>query len=548
MDLFEPTPTTYLNLLILVLALPFWLIRVMKTTLFYLYLWQLKEYHIGRFIDHFRTAKGKQLFFNKILLGELVLTLFPVSPLFFLLYSIDALKAGLDIVQGRLRRPVFTKKIIPLIGVNIAALVIFLIALMRAGSFSGAHTLRLLLLYSVLVPVITSATVLAFQPFAVIARNRILRRAKEKREKFKDLKVIGITGSYGKTSTKEFLAHMLGQKFQVLKTPEHQNSEVGISNTILRSLTDEHEIFVCEMGAYNKGGIKLLADIAKPDIGIVTGVNEQHLATFGSMENLLSAEGGEELVGSLPKDGAAFINQNAKIKVQNYHKDLPQGDNAKCKILYYAVGERADFEAQDVGVEKETVSFRVENTTFRVSVYGGHNVQNLVGAIAVAREMGMSLKEIARACETITPDLGALKVKRGINGITIIDSTYSANPDGVIADLEYLNLYEGKKILVMPCLIELGKASKEVHKRIGEKIGEVCDLAIIITKERFRELQEGAMAKGMKKENILFLESPQEIVSKIKSTTQQGDVVLMEGRVPSTLIPYLKEFSYEQGG
>jgi len=175
-------------------------------------------------------------------------------------------------------------------------------------------------------------------------------------------------------------------------------------------------------------------------------------------------------------------------------------------------------------------------------------VQNLVGAIAVAREMGMSLKEIARACETITPDLGALKVKRGINGITIIDSTYSANPDGVIADLEYLNLYEGKKILVMPCLIELGKASKEVHKRIGEKIGEVCDLAIIITKERFRELQEGAMAKGMKKENILFLESPQEIVSKIKSTTQQGDVVLMEGRVPSTLIPYLKEFSYEQGG
>jgi len=538
MDLFEPTSITYFTLLILLLSLPFWLIRVVKTALFYLYLWQLKEYHIGRFVDHFRTAKGKQLFLNKILLGELVLVLFPVSPLFFLLYGSDAIKAGLDTVQGRLRRPVFTKKIILLIGVSVLAGVIFLIVIMRADSFSGANTVRLLLLYSILMPIITSATVLAFQPFTVLARNRLLGQAKERRKRFKNLKVIGITGSYGKTSTKELLARILGQKFQVLKTPEHQNSEVGISNVILRSLTDEHEIFVCEMGAYNKGGIKLLADIAKPSIGIVTGVNEQHLATFGSMENLLSAEGGRELIDSLPKDGVVVLNGNNRYCREFYEKiEKPK------KILCYAFGAAApnvlslvpDIRAEDVRVGKERISFRVDRVRYNAALYGGHNVENLLLAIAAAKEIGMNLEEIAKACETITPDLGALKVKKGIGGVTVIDSTYSANPDGVIADLEYLRLYEGKKVLVMPCLIELGKASKEVHRRIGEKIGEVCDLAIITTREHFDDIKEGANQN----DKILFLENPQEILEKIKSSMKSGDAILLESRLPESLIKEL---------
>ena len=452
-----------------------------KLFLFWLWLWQLKEYHIGRFVAHFEEGQA----FKKIL-----------SSLW------------------RLKYPKFTKKII----------IIFLAGIFLALCmiFKGYH----LAIFPLIV-----AIPLFFQVLTVMWRGRYLEKARKKRAKFPELKVVGITGSYGKTSTKEFLAHILGQKFRVLKTPEHQNSEVGISNTILRSLTDEHEVFVCEMGAYNKGGIKMLADIVKPQIGIVAGVNEQHLATFGSMENLLSAEGGEELVKALPQEGVAIINGGSP-KLKEHISTLKKA-NEGAKFI---VGTE-DIQAENIKIEKESVSFEVDGTQFRVSVCGGHNAQNLLLAIAAAKEMGMSLEEIAKACATITPDLGALKIKRGINGATIIDSTYSANPDGVIADLEYLSLYEGKKILVMPCLIELGKAAKDAHKRIGAKIEEICDLAIITTKEHFEDLKQGAKQS----EKIVYMENPQEILAKIKNNTKTGDAILLESRLSESLVKVLIE-------
>ncbi len=474
-----------------------WFLREVRAILFWLYLWQLKEYHIGRFLAHFQTAKGKRLLLNP-------LTGFKLTLLGFVLFVPSAIYIAIpiyaaEVLLRKAPRPVFTLKVKLLT----AAFVCFLLA------FALLESLVFLLIVDIATPLFASAVVLILQPFAVVGRAGIVRRAKKRRRKFKKLKVIGITGSYGKTSTKEFLAHILGQKFQVLKTPEHANSEVGISRTILRNLTDEHDIFVCEMGAYNKGGIKLLADIAKPDIGIVTGVNEQHLATFGSVENLLSAEGGKELIEALPKDGALIINQKSKIKIQS--------DNAKCKIIIPQIPH--------VKVEKERISFETEGVSFRVPVYGGHNVQNLLLAIAAARELGMSLREIAKAAETMPLEIGALKVWRGTGGITVIDSTYSANPDGVIADLEYLNLYEGKKVLVMPCLIELGKASKEVHRRIGEKIAEVCDLAILTTGECLASVKEGARQS----DKIIYMEHAQYIFEKIKEVMGEGGAVLLEG-------------------
>jgi len=158
----------------------------------------------------------------------------------------------------------------------------------------------------------------------------------------------------------------------------------------------------------------------------------------------------------------------------------------------------------------------------------------------------MSLEEIARACRKIEPGQSGMQLKKGINGFNIIDATYSANPDGVIAHLEYLKIWPAqrdeplfdlryrsvKKVIIMPCLIELGKASKEVHKRIGQKIGEVCDLAIITTRERFEDIKGGAI----KKENILFIENSKEILEKIKIFCKPEDVVLLESRVPPGLL------------
>lgn len=337
--------------------------------------------------------------------------------------------------------------------------------------------------------------VLSFQIPTAIWRRIFINKAKQKRAKFKDLLVVGITGSYGKTSTKEFLAAILSDKFKVLKTKEHQNSEVGVSQCILNELKPEHEIFVVEMAAYNTGGIKLLCGIAQPKIGVITGINEQHMATFGSQENIIKTK--YELIECLPSDGTAFFNAKNKYCLELYDKT-----KLNKKFLYG------------------------QNTTF-------FGEENLLGAKAVAKELGMTEEEISKAAAKIGNKFSGIQLKNGINGISIIDATYSANPDGVLAHLEYLKKFSGKKIIIMPCLIELGKVSKEVHQRIGKKIAEVCDLAIITTKDRFKEIKKEAG------DTAVFLENPKEIFDKIKNFAKPENVILLESRVPPELITSL---------
>ncbi|TSC75714.1 MAG: hypothetical protein G01um101430_208 [Parcubacteria group bacterium Gr01-1014_30] len=440
---------------VMILAYFLWFFVFLKLLLFWLWLWQLKEYHWGRFRAHFETQA-----FKKIL-----------SSLW------------------RLRYPKFTFKASAILA---ACLILEFFLLFSFGLFS------VIILTLVLLPLL----VFCAQVITAIWRSFVIAEAAKKRSEMKSLLTIGITGSFGKTSTKEFLATILGEKFsseKVLKTKEHQNSEIGVSLCILNDLKQKHEIFICEMGAYKKGGIKLLADIVRPKIGVVTGVNEQHLSTFGSMENLLSSEGGKELIDSLPEDGMAFF--NAK--------------NEHCRTLY-------------------------EATTIKKFLYGeeakNFSEENLLGAMTVAKELGMTDKEIAKAAGKIPNKLPGINIKTSSLRITVIDASYSANPTGVLAHLEYLKTLrqaQGKLVIVMPCLIELGSASAEIHRRVGQKITQVCDLAIITTNDRFDEIRETA---GEKAE---LLERADEIFAKIKSFCREGDTVLLEGRVPDKLIQQL---------
>jgi len=557
-----------------------WFIRETKAILFWLYLWQLKEYHIGRFLDHFRTGKGKQLIFNKLLIFKIFLILiflcgfflfsFKVLPppvfsenlififklfvgipfLVLILYIFEAVHVSFVFFQRKLKRPVWTLKTIFLISVAVILEILFVFALFlylrdEWGQINFTLGTFYLLLFDILTPVITSAIVLIFQPLAVLGRNQIIRMAKEKRAQFKELLVIGITGSYGKTSTKEFLATILSEKFKVLKTLEHQNSEVGISRCILNDLKPEHEIFIVEMGAYNRGGIKLLCDIARPKIGVITGINEQHLSTFGSLENII--KGKYELIESLPEDGLSIFNGDNEYCFELYKKTLIK---KRVYSLQSSIsGLPSDIWAYNIRAEKDFITFKMtagdEMVDFRVSLLGSHNISNILAAVCCARELGMTLEEISRACQKIESWQSGIQLKRGrhpptvLHGINIFDATYSANPDGVISHLEYLKIWPGKKVIIMPCLIELGSSSKEVHRRIGEKIGEVCNLAIITTKERFEEIKEGAIGRGMNSENILFIENPKKIFEKIKVFCKEGDVVLLESRLPNQLIQQL---------
>jgi len=533
----------------------FWFIRTSKFVLFWIYLWQLKEYHVGRFLDHFKTYKGKKLFLNYFFLSKIILLLlFVLSEAFFsiwfsvlfLIYLFESLIFLKQIVSKSFKKPVKTAKTVFLSLISFAVLFIFLIFVAKNGPVY-------ILLFDILTPVIVALIVLLVQPFFVIARNNVLKKATKKIEDLKlagsNLVVIGITGSYGKTSTKEFLTTILSEKFKVLNTKQHQNSEIAVAKCILNDLNFGHQIFIAEVGAYNKGKVKEVCNMLKPKIGVVTGVNEQHLSLFGSMENLLSAEGGEELAKSLsrynrgsstesgPSDGLLVLNADNKHCL-NLYKNF----SGKKKI-YSLKKDKIDSDiwAEDIEASTDSVSFMAIDKNkhmahFNLNVLGKQNVQNFLAAILVATELGMSLQEISEACKNIKSYQAGMTLKKGKHGINIIDSSYSANPDGVLADLDYLSIFQQKKVIIMPCLIELGKSSERIHEKIGRKIGKVCDMAIITSRDKFEEIKKGATEVGMKQKNIMFCENLDDIYSIVTLFCTSGDAVLLEGRVPAGVV------------
>jgi UDP-N-acetylmuramoyl-tripeptide--D-alanyl-D-alanine ligase len=479
-----------------------WFLVFTKLLIFWVWLWQLKEYRLARIKDHFRAQKIKKIIFS---------------------------------LHG-IRYPKLTKKtgVILIFGTLIEFFILFY-------SFSLSDYFFYLILFILIVgaPLFFSFLILFFQIPSAFLLRRTFKKARTKIKSRQDLLVIAVAGSYGKTSTKEFLATILEERFKVLKTPGHQNTDYGIARCVLNQLNAEHRIFIAETGAYGLGEITKPCKIIQPKIGILTGVNEQHLSLFGSIENIVNAK--FELIESLPEKGIAILNWDNK-----FIKSKIKSQTLKTKtknLKFCSTQEETDIWAKDIVVEKEKISFKVfskngDSANFNLNLLGKQNIENVLLAICCAQELGLSLESISKACLKIKQDQAGTKILKK-NDLTILDGSYSANPYGVIADLDYLKIYPQKKIIVMPSLIELGKASKQIHEKIGEKIGAICDLALITTKDNFREIQKGAISVGMKPEGILLLEDTPEIIKKINhfcAINQNKCILLFGGRVPKELI------------
>jgi len=489
-----------------------WFFVFAKLLFFWVWLWQLKEYHWARFRAYFESNGLKKFIFS--------------------FYGI--------------RYPKITLKIVFILLSGVLAGFFILYYLF---SFSGYLFYFFLLTSIIFLPVVFSLLVLFFQIPTEIFKKNVLKKAENKIKEFSNQGglVVGITGSYGKSSTKEFLAAILSKKFNVLKTEKNINSEIGIAQTILKKLSPGHQIFVVEIGAYEKGKIKEVCRMVKPKIGILTGINEQHLSTFGSQENIIKAK--FELIESLPKDGTAILNfDNEYIKAQSL-KRKAQGQDAKFKTIRCSTLEKFEIWTENIIIEKEYIRFKVfskdgDSADFKMNLLGRQNIENVLLAVACAKTLGMSLKEISMACSKIKSGQGGIKFFKKITCqktgkyFIVLDSSYSANPTGVIADLDYLKIYPEKKIVVMPCLIELNKKAEEIHKKIGRKIAEICDLAIITTNDYFQFIKEGAREGKIKEENILLIKDPEEIVTKIKFYGANS-IVLLEGRIPKKVIDLL---------
>jgi len=462
-----------------------------KATLFWVYLWQLKEYRLDRFWSEYG-------FFGKLL--------------HFWIFS-----------GGRkFRRPVFTLKALAIYVISSLIVLAGIYAVLRFSIFSlldGTWVVvsGLAILY-VLIPAIVILIIAIFQLPIIIAKFFIFKMAAARVAENKDLIIVGITGSYGKTSTKEFLAQILEKKFEVIKTPKNINTEIGIAKFILQNLIPAlslerrggKEVFIVEMGAYKKGEIKRICDIVKPKIGIITGINEQHLSLFGSFQNIIDTK--YELIEGLPEDGFALFNGENEYCLEMAEKW--KGD----KVIYKTSPQPSPWKGEGkISLPK-------------------HYLLNLAGAVEIARYLGMGEEEIKQATEQIKLTDRMIKTFIGKNRALIIDDSYSANPSGVLAGLDYLaEQKQARKIIIMPCLIELGSAAKEIHQKIGQKINAVCDLAIITTKDYFD------IIKAEVGDKAILAAAPEKAIELVKDKLNSDVAVLVEGRVAEFVLSFLQK-------
>lgn len=339
--------------------------------------------------------------------------------------------------------------------------------------------------------------------------------------------VIGITGSYGKTSLKYFLTTLLKAKYNVLMTPESFNTPMGIVKTIRGKLNALHEIFVCEMGAKRVGEIKEICDIVHPTHGIITSVGPQHLETFKTLDNIKNTK--FELADSLPEGGNLFLNVNDENI--NSHK-------GKRKHIGYSVNGDGAYNAQVVSVGERGTVFTVtapDGTCeeFTTKLIGTHNVLNITGAIAVANTLGIDfnlLKSQVRKLKSVPHRLEL--VNRG-NDI-IIDDAYNANPSGTKAALETLSCFNGVKILLTPGMVELGERQDELNREFGRNAAKVCDYAILVGKKQTESIKFGLEDAGYPSDKIYVAPNLNDALNYAYAINSHSErkIILLENDLP----------------
>ena len=355
--------------------------------------------------------------------------------------------------------------------------------------------------------------------------------AKEKLNSMKNLKVVGITGSYGKTSCKNILNDILSAKYSTLATPKSLNTFNGLMITINNKLSKVDEIFIAEMGAYVRGEINGLCDLVNPKYGIITSIGTAHLETFGSEDNI--TKGKMELIEHLPIDGIGVLNKDdpkqSSYKIKN-----------KCKILWIGV------ESKDVDVRASNIKIKDLKTTFDVQfkgddkkykfetkLLGKHNIYNILSALALAKEFKIPTKDLISAVKRIKNVEHRLQIKK-LGNFYQIDDAYNSNPIGAKSALEVLNSTDGYKVVVTPGMIELGNKEYELNKEFGRQIAEVADFVILVGEKQTKPILDGLQEKKFDKAKIKVLNDVRESYTFINGLEKENVYALYENDLPDT--------------
>lgn len=430
--------------------------------------------------------------------------------------------------QKQAKKPlVYTNRIKRMIiaGYLFTAVVLLILRLINA---SETIMLSAVALIEFLLPLLILVFDFMNKPINTLINKWYINDAKRIIKEMPNLIVIGVTGSYGKTSMKNYLYKLLSSKYNVLITPENYNTTLGVVKTIRNNLKATHDIFVCEMGACNVGDIKEICDIVKPKFGVITSIGPQHLESFKTIENIIDTK--FELADSLPDNGVVFLNydneyiKSKKIikKYVTYGTNNKENDYNAYNIKYSNNG--LDFEIQKLTGEKQEINSKL---------IGEHNVINICGAIAVANYLGIDMKTLSQKARQLEGVQHRLQLIKANNNL-IIDDAYNSNPNGAKSALQTLKLFDGIKILVTPGMIELGEKQYECNYNFGKQASEVCDYIVLVGEKQTKPIYDGIVSNNYNKEKIIIVEDIQDGLNEVYSINSNGEqkVILLENDLP----------------
>ena len=502
----------------------------------FMHIFQQSFYETDEFFPAIKTTKA-----SKISIYEIVLLILAISTFFsqymLIAYSVFSVYVAYKTINNR---PVAKKKFVYTTRVKITYCIIAAIliaSILGVYSISSSKlTLAVFLVLSMYKYLAICIMILGnffTKPVLKILNARYINEAKKIIKSNKNMKIIGITGSYGKTSTKNIVTALLEEKYITVMTPKSYNTTLGVVKTIREDIKPYTEVFVCEMGAARLGEIKEICDIVQPDISVITSIGPQHLTSFKSLDNII--KGKFEIVTNSKENGKAILNvDNEYIRkgIELYAKNTD--------VIDYSLNEQnTRYHVENVNMSDNGSVFGVvcndSKITVETKLLGKHNIYNIVCAIAIAKELGMTNEEIKRGIKKIKPVEHRLELKV-MGGILALDDAFNSNPEGSKSAIETLCMFKDKyKVLVTPGMIELGEKTDELNEKMGEYATSL-DYVILVGKATTDSIKKGMENKGFK--NYIVVDDIYEAFSKLQEiqVSHKNLLALFENDLPDSYI------------
>lgn len=494
-------------------------------TLYYVHMLQLNSYRSERY-DTWCHRNVRQILLPRRLCGLLALAalLLPTpAAVYGGAAGVFALTALLNIPRKAKKPLVFTARVKRLLTTLWLLIALLVAAAWFVARFSAVALTATLAVLSLLPFGYTALANVINGPLENAIARHYIRDAQSRLKDMPQLTVIGITGSYGKTSTKACLQALLSTRYNVLMTPESFNTTMGVVRTVRERLRPSHQVFIAEMGAKNPGDIQEICDLVHPRYGMITAIGEQHLETFGTVDNIVRTK--FELAQALPANGIAFLNAD-----NDYIRKAQAG--VTVPTVTYGTGQ-GDYRAFDITFDRTGCQFTVTapdgtSCVFRTRLLGGHNVQNLTGCIAVAHTLGIPLTELVYPVRMLRPVPHRLELLP--NGY--IDDAYNSNPAGFRSALTTLRAFSGQRVLVTPGMVELGERQEALNRELGAFAADCCDLAVLVGVRQAPPLREGLLSAGFPEEAIFVASTLQEGLAYLNAHPAAARTVLLENDLP----------------